>query len=372
VKQDEAFEKLNNGNFDFYSFSIQKSIILKLINDAADRNKEELFMNYKEYRQAQIELQLAWREKQKNISKEFGYQNGNKYPHIVPKTEWIKTIWDQLQEDLIIYLEKEGIQRHTGSHNLLSSWVFCSNLYFAAIMNDSFRELFRQFLEMKLAIIIEKIDEIQLEFVLGGKLNPKILLGEPGGKKGTRQTTPDLAVVFTTNGKKGFILVESKYTEHSFYDCSGRKADKERGERCFKKETMKLFKEDCLLDEWGRKYWDYLKVSEYGLEILRNCPACIGGFQLVRQQALAEGIAEIGNYENVWSCIAFDGRNERLMKSMQRAGIDSIKNKWGKLFDSRSKFSLWEHQEWVVYVRENSKEAFENDWVNYINDRYNM
>jgi len=324
-------------------------------------------MNYEQYRKEQIEFQIDWRKKQ-NLTKEDGCQNGKKYPHIIPRTEWKKTIWQQLEKKLSVYLEKKKKQSHTGTHNLLSSWVLCSNLYFGTIINNTFQELFRQFLERRLDIKIEKVCEIHLEFVLDGKLDPKNLLGEPGGIK---KTTPDLAITFNTNGKRGLILVECKYTEHSFYDCSGRKAHKD-GERCFEKKMMKLLKTNCFLNDWERKYWNYLKISECGIKTLNYCPACTGGFQLVRQQALAEGILKIGDYENVWSCIAFDGRNERLMKSMQRNGITSIKNDWDKLFDTKSKFAIWEHQEWVKYVRENGKGTFEKDWVKYITDRYNI
>jgi hypothetical protein len=47
------------------------------------------------------------------------------------------------------------------------------------------------------------------------------------------------------------------------------------------------------------------------------------------------------------------GRNEILMKSMKGSGIDSIENEWGKLFDMKSNFFVWKHQEWVEYVTRN-------------------
>jgi len=57
---------------------------------------------------------------------------------------------------------------------------------------------------------------------------------------------------------------------------------------------------------------------------------------------------------------------------MKSAGVNSIKKEWKKLFTNYSGFIVWEHQEWVEYVRKNKKEEFENDWINYINDRYGM
>jgi len=54
-------------------------------------------------------------------------------------------------------------------------------------------------------------------------LNPGMLLGESNqGMRGSGQTSPDLAVIFkTSSGEKGILLIESKFTEHSFYVCSG-------------------------------------------------------------------------------------------------------------------------------------------------------
>jgi hypothetical protein len=290
-----------------------------------------------------------------------------------------KTIWLQLEKNLETYLIKENVQHHTGVHNLLSSWVLCSNLYFGTYINDKFKELFRQFLEKKLGERIDIINEIHLEFALPGNLSPANLLGEPDGKRGSGQTSPDVAVSFTTDGKKGLLLIECKYTEHSFYNCSGRKRKTNSGlisnpnpERCLAKETVLDLQNNCHQILWGRKYWDYLEISKYGINILTKCPASIGGYQLVRQQALAEGIIKSGKYNKVFSCVAYDGRNEQLMASMRLVGISSIKDEFKKLFNTKSDFISWEHQEWVEYVRNNSQEQFEKDWIKYMNERYNM
>jgi hypothetical protein len=335
-------------------------------------------MSYETFRNEQLKLQLDWRKNQ-NITKENGFQNGKQYAHIVPKTEWQKTIWAPLEKPLLDYLKADDIQHHTGTHNLLSSWVLCSNLYFGSYINDDFRELFRKFLEKTVSVEIEKIDGVYLEFAFDGELSPANLLGESDGKRGSGQTSPDLAVLFTSNGKKSLIMVECKYTEHGFYNCSGRKIKTDSGkipnpnpDRCKQKETMNNFKNNCHQYVWGRKYWDLLSISQNGLKALKNCPAYIGGYQLVRQQALAEGIAKSGKYEKVFSCIAFDGRNEKIMQSMKLSGINSIKDEWKMLFNLKSDFSLWEHQKWVEYVRQHGKKQFEKDWVEYIKNRYNM
>lgn len=54
------------------------------------------------------------------------------------------------------------------------------------------------------------------------ELSPSVLLGEDSGMRGSGQTSPDLAIRFITeDNKKGILLIELKFTEHSFYQCSG-------------------------------------------------------------------------------------------------------------------------------------------------------
>jgi hypothetical protein len=334
-------------------------------------------MTFNDFRKEQIKLQKEWKQKQNDISKENGWYNKKQAEHIIPESEWIMTIWKPLRQKLANYLRDENLDKHTGAHDLLSSWVLCSNLYFGTFINEDFKELFRQFIEKKISIKIEKIDTIYLEFVPSERSKPN-LLGEPGGIK---QTTPDVAIIFSSSKEKGLILVECKYTESSFYNCFGRKEKDNSGKivnpnpkNC---DEIATIENNCLFNnskKWIRKYWNYLKISKDGLKKLKKCPACTGGYQLVRQQSLAEGIIKCGNYEyeNVWSCVAYDRRNEKLMKSMKRVGINSVKNEWRKLFDIKTKFIVWEHQEWVEYVRENGKGEFENNWISYINERYNM
>lgn len=78
-----------------------------------------------------------------------------------------------------------------------------------------------RFLKKQVSPEIESVDQIELEYAESGELRPSRLLGEPEGIRGANQTSPDVA--FIVNGGKGLILTENKYTEHSFYLCSGKK-----------------------------------------------------------------------------------------------------------------------------------------------------
>jgi hypothetical protein len=333
-------------------------------------------MNISEFRKEQVELQLKWRNTQ-NISTEFGMQNKKQYSHIIPKKEWSKTVWSPIRDDLLKYLKEQRIQHHTGTHNLLSSWVLCSNLYFICRTNSSFRQLLSDFLSKKLSIKIDTILNVELEYALTGKLSPCELLGEDDGIRGSGQTSPDVAIVFENANTKGLILTECKYTEHSFYACSGRKKKHNSGkipnpdpERCLTINIVNNFKQGCHQYVWGRKYWDYLKIVDNGKEFLKCCPASKAGYQLIRQQALAEGIAMNGDFSPVFSAVAYDDRNTVLKKSMRTSGILNVFDDFGKLFSGKSLFSSWTHQEWVDYVRKNCRNDIQKQWLSYINDRY--
>ena len=78
--------------------------------------------------------QTRWRER--NVStREEGVQNGNKHPWILPMDNWTEGLWPDIrpgkENDLEAYLACSNVQKHSGVHNLKSSWILGANLYFA-------------------------------------------------------------------------------------------------------------------------------------------------------------------------------------------------------------------------------------------------
>ena len=102
---------------------------------------------------------------------------------------------------------------------------------------------------------------------------------------------------------------------------------------------------------------------------LRTCPAASGGYQLFRQQALAEGIAASGKYELVVSCVAMDERNEDLRTCLASTGIPDIRQ-WGKLFKGKASFAVFTHQEWVRWVAAHGDRDQWGEWLRYVDERY--
>ena len=129
------------------------------------------------------------------------------------------------------------------------------------------------FLTKELGLKVDTVDSIEFEYAAEGKLSPRQLLGEEKGMRGSRQTSPDVAINFTcADGKCGIYLVENKYTEHHFYGCSAanktlNKGHAQRGlspnpnsARCMDIATLLSDVDtNCHQLTWGRQYWRILK-----------------------------------------------------------------------------------------------------------------
>lgn len=329
---------------------------------------------------------VEWRKvniRNKEVFQSKNSKTGESIAHsyIIPKNVWKESLWSGISEEskLPKYLIASKIQAHTGTNNLVSSWVNCANLYFPIRENESLKRLMLGFLKQKISDSIIEIEEIELEFAFAedDELSTTNLLGELGGSRGSGQTSPDVAFKVITKNGKGLVLTECKYTEHSFYGCSARKVDSKLDrinnpdpKRCMESVTDCNYESVCHQTVWGRKYLSLLEISEFGKNKLKRCPAATAGYQLLRQQALAEGIAKSGRYTIVASTVAFDNRNTALKGCLKTTGIDDFQTGWGELFTGKAVFKTWPHQDWVQFVRDNQLNGEFEDWLSYLNQRY--
>ena len=161
--------------------------------------------------------QTAWR--QRHVStREQGTWSRIPYPWILPRNHWWEGLWPGIRREsdnsVERYIEKAKIQPHQGVNNLKSSWVLCANLYFAHRRDP---RLLARFLADHVDRRIVGIERLELEWAEEAPLDPSSLLGEPKGRRGANQTSPDVAfVVSLQNGGRGLVLTESKFTAHSF------------------------------------------------------------------------------------------------------------------------------------------------------------
>lgn len=324
--------------------------------------------------------QTEWRRSNVSSS-ELGTWRRKPYPWIVPRNLWEEGLWPGIRtgsdNPLPVYLEAAGVQKHSGVHNLKSSWTLCANLYFPFRGSSRDRNLLASFLHRHVTPQIETVDAIELEYSEGGELHPSRLLGEMGGSRGAMQTSPDLGLL--VNGGSGLVLVENKFTERDFSDCSARnhRGSRERpgnpdAGRC--EHALAVAGDpcgQCHQSAWGRRYWEHLApvADREVLATLACCPAARGGYQLFRQTALAEGIARSGKYGLTVSAVAVDARNSELNLSLTPCGLPELRE-WGTVFKGCAVFAVFTHQQWIGWVREHDREGRWSDWLGWIGARY--
>lgn len=328
--------------------------------------------------------QVGWRQ-QHMADQRHGMQNGQKRPWILPPELWEEGLWSGIRTgsacSLPAYLATPGkeVEKHMGVHNLKSSWMLCANLYFP-FRQEHGRLLLSSFLKEHVSSLIESVDAVELEYAEDPPLNPQTILGEPdGGQRGANQTSPDVAFVVQTAAGRGLVLMENKLVEHSFYPCSGRKPEVENpdSKRCLDFKTLIAdLPGRCWQLQWesgarkNRRYWKYIILSDHGRRTLKRCPAATGGYQLLRQQALAEAIAVSGRYSLVVSCVAYDARNEALIGCLRETGVDNFSKGWGSLFAGKASFTTFTHQQWVTWVQQYDVAGQWADWLAYVSERY--
>jgi len=330
--------------------------------------------------------QTQWR-KSHITTKRFGAQNGGVHPWILPRENRWENFFPEIRGPLRAYLQENRVQAHTGIHNLKSSWALGANLYFAVRVIPGGLVLMAGFLQHVLGLEVLEVEAVDFEYeALEPDLKPSALLGERDGWRGYGQTSPDIAfTVGLLDGARGLVLVENKFVETSFYRCSARARNDRQDpfregnpdpNRCLDARNLAgRAVALCHLETgegWGRKYWSLLSgaIDPEIMRQLKSCPAAFGGYQLFRQQALAEGIAEAGEFSEVFSCVAFDERNEKLVNSLAGTGLDNWRTGWGGLFArGKARFGSFTHQAWVAWVRQNAGERWAS-WLAYVSERY--
>ncbi len=334
--------------------------------------------------------QLDWKKLNLPHVQGQGWWNKQQYEHILPRGSREENLWTGIQRGGLFplddYLSSKGIQAHTGRDNLLSSWTLAANLYFPFGQSPDGRRLVTEFLATCVSGSISSVEAVELEWEhQRTALQPPTLLGETDGSRGTNQTSPDVAFdVVLRGGGRGVVLTEVKFTEHNFYACSIRK-QLDAARKATSCHSLSLLEADpqglCgQHSEKGRRYWDHLQEVFDWKAPLRWCPAATAGYQMFRQQALAEALAVNSNLDLVVSALAYHEGNTGLIGSLRRtgrvAGKDSlrdIRTDWARLFNGQAKFRTFSHQSWVTFVRRSaSRPSWCDDWLEYVAARYDL
>jgi len=312
----------------------------------------------------------------------------------LPEAEWEQGLFPDLRSDgahpLSAYLESTGVHWHGARNQLHSSWTLCANLYFPFGRDAASRALLTAFWAQHLEALapanrpahaLQAVTALELEYAEaeGTGREPAVLLGELSGARGRRQTSPDVGLMLEfEGGGKGLVLMEVKYTEHSFYNCSRAQ---ELDDNTLRRDCVDAWQSGALLDdpetlcaqarERKRPYLALL-VDTFRRrdpnQACHQCPALRGGYQLFRQQALAAALQQTDTYDFVLSAVAYDPHNSALTRSLWATGLEHALEGWTRLAQP---FIGIPHDDWVGFVRDQpNKPAWCDAWVEYIADRY--
>ncbi len=322
--------------------------------------------------------QVLWR-RQNLASQEAGWHGDRRREWVLPNHSWEEGLWPGIRSDgpcpVTSFLRGCRIFRQGNVQDLKSSLVHCANLYYPFSQSESGRNLITGFLRQHISAEIESVDVVEVAFTEPDHLHPGPLLGETGIHPQSRQTVADIGLV--VNGGSGLVMFMSMFVESSFAPCPacrGRMTSSPANpdpRRCTNPFAPLQGADQCHLATWGRRYWDHLApvANTAALAGLRCCPAASAGYQLVRQQALAEGIARAGRYEFVVLSLALDRRNRTLSRCLQRTGIYDVAD-WEELFSGKADYTVFHHQDWVSWVSERDKTGEWANWLQYVRQRY--
>ena len=342
------------------------------------------------FRDKMHSAQLRWKERTLPLVQGQGWWQKKQYDHILPRRHQEENLWSGIRTGgmfpLGTYLTAKKIQAHTGRDNLLSSWTLAANLYFPFGQSEEGLRLIADFLAANVDGAISSVRAVELEWEhMDAAFKPPVLLGEKDGSRGTNQTSPDVAFEVTLDGGgHGVVLTEVKYTEHNFYACSIRK-QLDPARKASSCDAMSSLRPDpqgfCgQHTEKDRRYWDHLNGPFEWNTPLRSCPAATAGYQLFRQQALAEALAVNSDMGLVVSSLAYDERNKGLLGSLRGTGrvgtsdsLRDVRSDWARLFNGKAQFKTFSHQSWVAFVRQAAgRPAWCDDWAKYVTDRYGL
>lgn len=316
---------------------------------------------------------LGITEKGKRTIMEEGTKNKItlEYEHILPARLWTQNLWSGIRTAAVDYFSHEKIKWHDQRDNLLSSQILCVNMFFPLrnhlfLMDGFIKEFYPS---------LAKVINIDFEYI-----GPRNYFNEPGGR-GFNRTSADVSIEWKdTKGKNNLLLVEFKFTEPNFGECS--KSENPDRDRCNHGElVISSPQTECYRSEVGRPYWDII-LSPQGLfirEMLNKtqyCPFRYDFYQLMRNQLLVKCIAEdkVSGFHAAEFAVCYDDRNKTLLNLSHPIDGDSNPLAIWKSFlknpDSFKYFTIQQLMEHINHIDNLPSEM--KQWRAYLTKRYGL
>jgi len=316
------------------------------------------------------EQQIKYKTEVLNIREVGTSERGNPHPHLIPNAKWEYNLWEGIREEAPRYFRKERIAWHRQKHNLLSSQVMCVNIFLPL---NQYLDVLKSWLFSEFPDV-EKVTDLDFEYI-----GPKNYFNEPGGR-GQNMTSSDLAITWLDKAeRKNMLLLEFKFTEPNFGECSKQGNPNRR--RCLSsKKVVESPRTQCYRAEArNRRYWDYIlyNTSPFRREALtaeRYCPFRYDFYQLMRNQLLAHCIQSDAraSFNRVEFGVIYHGDNEDLMRmSHPFDGERNPLKAWPTLLKNPNTFHAFTVQDFLHTIDAGLPDEL-MDWRTYIKQRYGL
>lgn len=293
------------------------------------------------------------------------------YEHILPARRWTRNLWSGIRGAAVDYFSHEKIKWHDQRDNLLSSQILCVNIFYPlrkylSVLDGFLREFYPS---------LTKVTDIDFEYI-----GPRNYFNEPGGR-GFNRTSADVVITWEdTKGKNNLLLVEFKFTESNFGECSKR--ENPDRDRCnYGELVISSTQTECYRSEVGRPYWDMILVPQgpFIREMLNKtqyCPFRYDFYQLMRNQLLAKCIAEDkgSGFHIAEFAVCYDVRNKNLLNLSHPVGGNSNPfTSWESFLKNPSSFKHFTIQQFLEHIDhiDNLPSELEQ-WRAYLNKRYGL
>ena len=302
---------------------------------------------------------------------QMGRWRGRHYPHIMPEDSWSLNLWEVISYEAIKYFAQSEIAWHIQKHNLLSSQIMCVNLFFPL-------KEYLNILKTWLSCHFDVQNVVILDFEYIGPKG-KNYFKEDGGR-GQNRTSSDLAITWQDKeGKKNMLLLEFKFTEPDFGQCS--KAGNPDHKRCLSaKKVVASPQTECYrVEKKERRYWEYILSSDspFQKELLTKesyCPFRYDFYQLMRNQLLAHCIQSDPeeDFNRVGFGVIYDAHNEVLTRMSRPFGGERNPLKaWPNLLKNPNTFHVFTVQEFLNTIEPKLHGDLVN-WRMYLKQRYDL
>jgi hypothetical protein len=295
---------------------------------------------------AQQRRQVAWKEDAYGVAAK-GEHEGRPVDFLLPASDWARNLLDEHREEVVAHIQAAGVELHTFAHHVLSSQIFALNLAAPFFARPG---LLAQILTETLpdGPSVASVEKVEAEVS-----DPANRFGEPG-RRGANATSADLGIWWTdSEGKRRLLLVEVKYTEAEFGQCSkGRK----HGDTCDTggAELVEGNGALCPLTAppHSRTYWHWMQqLGVFKRDALANSSACPfrhDGYQLMRNQVLAAMLEREDGIDRAdFAVMLHDGNQPVRRLQAPLGGTTDAVDGWRALLREPSRFVEISPRRWL-------------------------